>query len=341
VTCTGRIVRTGESSSSRQDRRARDRELAETTRAGAGTAAAIPAAVSRPQSVTIPLRPIARCADAPGARVGPYHLIGQLARGGTASVYLGQHAGTAERVALKILAPAFRHDDEMIGRLLRERDVAHRARHPGLLAIHGADYVHDTPYLIMELLDGESLQALVERDELSCAAAVAIGLQIATAVAALHGAGVIHCDLKPGNIYVLYEPGFAGWPLIKVIDYGVARFEGDPFDAEAIAGTPAFMAPEQWMGRPCFASDVYALGCMLYELVTHRPLFSGTLPELMRKHCEQLPARPTAIDSDLEHLIVRTLAMDPSLRPTMTDLQHELLAISYRQQPAVALHAAG
>jgi serine/threonine protein kinase len=260
-------------------------------------------------------------------------------------VYLGQHVGTGERVALKVLAAGFRREPEMVARLLRERGIADHVRHPGLLAIHGADFARDTPYLVMELLDGESLQSLVEREELSAAGIVAIALQVATAVAALHGAGVVHCDLKPGNVYVLYQPGLAGWPQIKIVDYGVARFEHDPFDTEAIAGTPAFMAPEQWMGYPCFASDVYALGCMLYELVTHRPLFSGTIPELMRKHREQLPVRPSMwvpdIDPDLERLIVRALAKDPVLRPSMDELQTELLAISYRQAPPVALHAAG
>jgi serine/threonine-protein kinase len=291
------------------------------------------------------LRPITCSSEDPVTRLGPYHLIGQLARGGTAGVYLGQHVGTGERVALKVLGPGFRHDAEMVARLLREREIADHAHHPGLLAIHGADFARDTPYLIMELLDGESLQSLVEREELSPAGVVAIGLQVATAVAALHSAGVIHCDLKPANIYVLYQPGFASWPHVKVLDYGVARFEHDQFDTEAIAGTPAFMAPEQWLGYPCFASDVYALGCMLYELATHRPLFSGSIPELMRKHREHLPARPSswvpAIDSDLERLIVSALAKDPVLRPSMAELQSELLAISYRQAPAVALHAAG
>jgi serine/threonine-protein kinase len=293
----------------------------------------------------MPLRPLVACSDDAVTRLGPYHLIGQLARGGTASVYLGQHVQTAQRVALKVLAAGFRHEPEMVARLLREREVASAVRHPGLLAIHGADFARDTPYLIMELLDGESLQALVEREELTAPGIVAIALQVATAVDALHGAGVIHCDLKPANIYVLYERGFAGWPQIKIVDYGVARFEDDPFDTDAIAGTPAFMAPEQWVGYPCPASDVYALGCLMYELVTHRPLFSGSIPELMRRHREQLPARPSTwmpdIDPELERLIVRMLAKDPVLRPSMADLQGELLAISYRQAPAVALHAAG
>lgn len=291
------------------------------------------------------MRPLAACSDEPVSRLGPYHLIAQLARGGTSSVYLGQHVGSGERVALKVLAAGYRNDPEMVARLLREREVADHAQHPGLLTIHGADIARDTPYLIMEMLDGESLQSLVEREELSVAGVVAVGLQVATAVAALHSAGVMHCDLKPGNIYVLYQPGFAGWPHIKVVDYGVARFEHDPFDPEAIAGTPAFMAPEQWLGYPCFASDVYALGCMLYELVTHRPLYSGTIPELMRKHREQLPQRPSvwvpAMDPDLERVIVRALAKDPALRPTMAELQTELLAISYKNAPVEALHAAG
>ena len=262
--------------------------------------------------------------------LGPYELVAPLGRGATAQVFLGQHMTTGERVAIKVLEPSYQQFGDVAQRLLAEHDLASRASHPGLLRTHHAAY-SDTgaPFVVMEYLDGESLHALLDRVELELDTVIMIAAQVAEAIAELHDAGVIHCDLKPANIYVLYEPGLGGYPRIKVVDFGVARLacEG-PLPDNAIAGTPAFMAPEQWHGDPCSRSDVYALGCILYELVTDRPLFSGTLPRLMVQHCEQLPERPSLhcpdIPPELERLIVRALAKDPAMRPSMAELADDL-----------------
>jgi serine/threonine protein kinase len=118
-------------------------------------------------------------------------------------------------------------------------------------------------------------------------------------------------------------------PQVKVIDFGVSRrVDEPPADEASIAGTPAYMSPEQWKGQPQPATDVYALGCVLYELVTGETPFDGSLPQLMLAHLEQRPARPTWLRAhlpiELERVILRALAKDPALRPTMRELADEL-----------------
>jgi serine/threonine-protein kinase len=257
-----------------------------------------------------------------------YAVVAELARGGTSTVYLGQHLATGERVAIKALDAFYVGHSEMVQRLLGEYELAQRARHPGLLQVRCAEQTRQgIPYVVMEYLDGENLGALVERSPPPVAAILAIAAQVAAAVAALHAAGVVHCDLKPDNVFVLYEPG----PRVKVIDYGVARLADSPACENTVVGTPAFMAPEQWRGAPTAKSDVYALGCMLYELVTGAPVFLGALPQMMTAHCERLADRPSlrcpAIDPALERLIVRTLAKDPAMRPAMAELAAALAAL--------------
>ena len=261
-----------------------------------------------------------------------YGVVSELAHGGTSTVYLGQHVATGERVAIKALDAFYVGHSEMVHRLLGEYELAQRVRHPGLLEIRCADQTSNgIPYVVMEYLDGESLGALIARAPLPIAAILAIAAQIASAVGALHAAGVVHCDVKPENVFVLHGPGPGGAPRVKVIDYGVARLADSPLCENTVVGTPAFMAPEQWHGAPTTKSDVYSLGCVLYELVTGEPLFSGALPQLMTAHCERLPQRPSVrcpdLDPELERLIVRMLAKDPVLRPTMVELSAALLTL--------------
>lgn len=293
-----------------------------------GIAAAPTASVSRRRSsATVPLD-IARNATRE-TRLGDYAVIAPIARGGTAGVYLGEHVVTKERVALKVLDPFFASRAEIVDRMLAEHTVSARTRHPGLLDIRLADRSTDhMPYLVMEYLDGENLGALADREYVQLDALIAIGGQVAAAVAAMHAAGTIHCDIKPDNVILLFPdvqtaPG--GWPRIKVIDYGVARLLDDgPFDDATIAGTPAYMSPEQWRGAPTAKSDVYALGCLLYELAIGEPPFHGPLPQLMACHTYQLAVRPSILrgdlPTDLDRLIMRALSKDEAMRPTMADM---------------------
>ena len=179
------------------------------------------------------------------------------------------------------------------------------------------------PYLVMEYLDGQPLAALCEHGALPVGDVLAIGAQVAAALAALHAGGAIHCDVKPDNIVVLRGRG-RGALKVKVVDFGVSRLvEDGPLEGGAIAGTPWCMAPEQWQGAPEAASDVYALGCVLYALVTGHAPFDGSLPELMFAHEAQRPARPAwfaAIPDALERAILWALAKQAADRPTMAEL---------------------
>ncbi len=261
-------------------------------------------------------------------RFGELEVLTPLARGGMSGVYLAAHHETGERVALKVLDPQFAGYPEVIARLFAEHTVAASAEHPGLVEIRDARRTDDgIPYLVMEYLDGETLGAIADRGPIELSTIIAITAQVAAALAALHVAGFVHCDVKHDNVFVLDET-VGGWPRVKVIDFGVSRAVDEPPIADAaIAGTPWCMAPEQWSGAPTAKSDVYALGCLLYDLTTGAPPFDGSLPELMIAHLEQRPARPSwlrPMPMELERIILRALAKDPAARPTMEELALEL-----------------
>ena len=253
-----------------------------------------------------------------------YRLLAHVARGGTSSVYLAE-SSFGDRVAIKVLDPMYASDEAVSAAFLAEADVTNLTTHRNLLSIHRSGRTATgAPYLVMELLDGETLQALVDRADVPLVTVLAIAREIALGVTALHAVGITHCDIKPSNVLMMVEDG--GYSL-KVIDYGIAHRTTDG-TRDTIAGTPSCMAPEQWRGSPSSKSDVYALGCMMFELITHEPLFSGTIPQLAIAHCEQMPVRPSSylpgIDPALERLIVRMLAKDPAMRPTMVDAAVEL-----------------
>jgi serine/threonine protein kinase len=274
------------------------------------------------------------------SRFGELELRQPLARGGMGGVYLAEHSLTGERVALKVLDPQFAGYPEVVSRLRAEYVLSQRAHHPGLVEIRGARTTDDgLPYLVMEYLEGETLADLADRGTVELSTIIAVCAQVASAIAALHASGVIHCDIKHDNVFVLREGNAWGWPRVKVIDFGVSRTVDEaPNPDAAIAGTPWCMAPEQWSGAPTTASDVYALGCLLYDLTTGAPPFDGSLPELMLAHIEQRPARPSwlrAMPMELERLILRALAKEPDARPTMHEMACALSELLDAYTPAL------
>lgn len=276
--------------------------------------------------------PLTRPARRSMSRFDRYEVVAPIARGGMGGVYLAVHEVTGERAALKVLDPQFASQPEVVERLLAELDLASRTDHPGVVHIRGAAWSSDrVPYLVMELLEGETLGAICDRGPIELSSIAAICAQAASALAALHDVGVIHCDIKHDNLVVL-DRHINGWPRVKVIDFGVSRLVDEPLgDDPSVGGTPWCIAPEQWRGKPCPASDVYALGCLLYDLTTGHPPFDGSLPELMVAHLERRPSRPSWVRPmpiALERLILRSLAKNPADRPAMRDVAIELGALA-------------
>ena len=273
-----------------------------------------------------------------GTPLGDYRVLDMIATGGMGGVYLAEDA-RGRRFALKVLDPQFAAHDEIVDRMAAEHEVSRRAPHPGLVQIHACFRPRDEqPYLVMELIDGENLATLLERGTFELGAIAAIGAQLAAALAAMHAAGIAHCDVKPDNVMVVYEDGVAGWPKVKLGDFGVARFFDDPSDEMSIAGTPPYMAPEQWSGEVDARTDIYALGCTLYELITGEPPFNGSLAAIATAHAEQRPVRPgkhrPAVPAALERIVMRMLAKDPALRPRTAEIVRELTEIAYGWPPS-------
>ncbi len=287
---------------------------------------------------------------------GQYQVVASIARGGTSRVMLAVHVATGARVAVKALMPELAAHPGMRTRLHGERALVGCVPHEGVVEMFEAAVADDgTPYLVMEYLEGQPLGALVGDGPMDVPMALTITSQVAAALAALHEAGVVHCDVKHDNVMVLDER-VDGLPRVKLVDFGVSRRvplrlargslsgmkrddgedvadggegdHGEDDDASTeIAGTPWCMAPEQWRGRPVPASDVYSLGCMLFDLLTGAPPFLGSVPELMTAHLECDPPRPAwlaTMPAALERLLLAMLAKTARQRPSMADVAAEL-----------------
>lgn len=223
---------------------------------------------------------------AEGDTLADYVLGRALGRGGSGVVHLAQGRHDGAWVALKILAAgdalsAAEHQ-ELRTRFLREAEVAKRLRHPDIVAIHAAGEAGGFLWIAMELVPGCSLERYVQpRRLLPPAVALGIGVRVARALAHAHAIGVVHRDVKPSNVLVDLAAG-----SVKLMDFGVARLhDASRTRTEVMLGTPAYMAPEQLSGAAADArSDLYALGVLLFELLTgRRPHASASLGELLRQ----------------------------------------------------------
>jgi serine/threonine protein kinase len=269
----------------------------------------------------------------------PFLVKSLLASGGMAKVYRVEDADGVP-LAVKILRSELAVHLDVVARFLAEHEVACRIQHPNIGRVHTAQMIDGVPYLIMELIDGEPLARIAERVQLAPGAVAGIGAQVADALACAHAARILHCDVKPDNVLVLREPGLAGWPRAKLIDFGVARFLGEPGPGEdVVSGTPAYMAPEQWHGEATPLSDIYALGCVLYELVGGRPPFVGSYSEIMAAHLEQQPVHPArlrpGLPRALEELILAMLSKAPRARPaSMAAIAAHLTELAFVMPPS-------
>jgi len=252
-------------------------------------------------------------------RIGPYEVLEEIGRGGMGVVYKARQIELDRIVALKMIRSTY-VEQEQRARFLKEARVAARLQHPNIVQVHEVGEHDGCPFLSMEYIDGGSLEQRMSREPLSDRQAAELIETLATAMHFAHLHGVVHRDLKPANVLLTDD----GMP--KVTDFGLAKrswgADGGSTRSGAILGTPSYMAPEQALGRTREvrpAADIYALGAILYELITGRPPFkAASLLETLEQVRLREPASPTRLrpklPRDLETICNRCLQKEPSSR---------------------------
>jgi serine/threonine protein kinase len=285
---------------------------------------------------------------------GRYRMDGLLGRGGMSEVYHGYDERLDRRVAIKVLrppghVPAAPDSPEAVQildaldrdrkRFLREIRTTAKLEHPGIPAVYDTGTEGSTQlWLVMQLLRGLSLEALLDQTDyeespLSVARAAAIGAQVAAVLADVHGVDIVHRDIKPANVMIV-DGG-----LVKVLDFGIAMLRGagalprlTQFDRTV--GTPAYMSPEQCLGQVVTAaSDIYSLGCLVYEMLTGDVPFHGSSDVLLRTHHLHSPVPSvrsvrTDVPDDVDTLVSSMLAKDAGSRPSARQVYEALLPIT-------------
>ncbi len=258
---------------------------------------------------------------------GRYTLRDQLGRGGMAIVWRAHDSVLGRDVAVKVLAGKHAVDPQSRRRIRDEARAAAALSHPNIAQVH--DYGESeydgvvTPYVVMELIPGGTLHERLGRGPLPAPEAMRIGAEVAAALAAAHADGLVHRDIKPANVMV--TPTGAA----KVVDFGIAAAAATEADSSELFGTPAYLAPERLLGgvvEP--ASDVYALGVLLYRLLSgHSPWTADTTTQMLSAHIyvdpEPLPPQPGVPDY-VTALCNRCLAKDPTMRPSARDVAEVL-----------------
>jgi serine/threonine-protein kinase len=267
---------------------------------------------------------------------GRYRVTAVVGAGGVGAVYEAVHLATGRSLALKTLLPGKARAADAVARFEREARAQSLLDHPNIVEVLALGMLDDgTLYLVMELVRGEPLRALVDRGPLGPRRALVIARQVLEALAYAHARGFVHRDLKPDNVMIarVGDPG-REWEQVKLVDFGLVKVIGDAADevgagkltqTGVVFGTPAYMSPEQALGRPVDGrTDLYALGIVLFEMLVGRPPFpDGDPMTLMRLHISQAPPRladavpgaaATWATPALEALVARALAKRPDDR---------------------------
>jgi serine/threonine-protein kinase len=263
-----------------------------------------------------------------GKRVHNYRVERLLGAGGMATVFVARHLRIERAAALKVLQPELCGDPGMVQRILNEARAASSIGHPNIVEVIDAGLLDDgrTPYMLMELLHGQSLGQRLRDGGMSSAEAVRIAVETADALASAHDKGIIHRDLKPENIFLVRRA--SGPDAVKVLDFGIAELRPDVAGASArtqtgaFMGTPEYMSPEQCRNAAAvdLRSDIYSLGTILYEMVCGRtPFRENTGPgHLVYLHLAVAPVPPRGLAADvpeaLEAIILQCLAKAPEER---------------------------
>ena len=252
-----------------------------------------------------------------------YEIVSRIGTGGMASVYKARHHGLDAYVAIKILHERAFNSSASMKRFQNEAKFACSLSHPNIAKTTAFGIYNDRPYIVLEFIEGQTLAERLKESVLSLQEALPIFRQCCQALQHAHEHGLIHRDIKPSNVILL--PTAEGKPSVKVTDFGIAKYAtADDADQRLtktgeLLGSPMYMCPEQWTGAVVDErSDIYSFGCMMYEVVTGTPAFSGESAfQLMIQHLNQNPIRPSKLKQELQKLdplVLKALAKLPAQR---------------------------
>ncbi|MEV4618119.1 serine/threonine-protein kinase [Asanoa sp. NPDC049573] len=289
-----------------------------------------------PEPVPAPGRPCARVVG------GCYELIEQIGGGAGGSVWRALSQATGEEVAIKLLREELVPQPKAVMRFVQERAILAALRHDNIVPVRELLTVGDSLGLVMDLVAGGSLRdVLRKRGTLTPAEAATLMAAVADGLAHAHHLGVVHRDLKPDNILVGTRDALDHDPQVRLTDFGIARVIDAPAltTTGALLGTPNYLAPEVIHGgRPSPASDVYAFGMVLYELLTGQPPYAGHPPRsVVRRHVETRPRRNPGIPDVLWKIITSCVDKNPTRRPAAAGLGAALRTAAFRLGATPAL----
>src|SRR6202045_3870705 len=267
---------------------------------------------------------------APRTKLGPYEFLSPLGAGGMGEVYRARDTRLGRDVAVKVLPESFARDNDRLRRFEQEARAVAALNHPNILAVFDIGEHLGSPFLVSELLEGESLRSVLDRGPLPQRKTIEYGVQIAQGLAAAHEKGIVHRDLKPENIFVSRDG------RIKILDFGLAKLAPTAGAAEVepdgitrtsshtaageVLGTASYMAPEQVRGQPADPrTDIFAFGAVLYEMLSGRRAFrrdtpAETMTAVLREDPQELAGAAQSVSPGLDRIVRRCLEKDPEQR---------------------------
>jgi hypothetical protein len=268
-------------------------------------------------------------------------LMRQLGAGGMGVVYAAEHELMGKKAAVKLLLPELSANQEIVGRFFNEAKAATRIQHPGIVDVYDFGYhASGHAYIVMEFLQGESLTDLLKKG-LQFGRTIDIAWQLASALGAAHKRGIVHRDVKPDNIFIVPDPATPTGDRVKVLDFGIAKLTSDDnmsmkTRTGTVMGTPVYMSPEQCRGSGEIdhRSDIYAMGCIMYEMACGQPPFvRNGFGELITAHIIEEPAMISSINPSVpgafEAIVMKTLEKDPAARHQhMSEVEADLGSIN-------------
>ena len=290
---------------------------------------------------------------ASGSRLGPYEILSPLGAGGMGEVYRAKDPRLGRDVAVKVLPASFSDEPDRLRRFEQEARAAGILNHPNITAVYDVGDHDGAPYVVSELLEGETLRAALAGGRLSARKAIDYAIQLAQGLAAAHEKGIVHRDLKPENVFVTNDG------RVKILDFGLAKLthaeEGSSSshtnlptaaagtEPGVVLGTMGYMAPEQVRGRPADArADIFAFGAILYEMLSGKRAFHGdsaadTMSAILREDPPDLSVTNQNVSPGLERILRHCLEKNPEQRfQSVRDLAFDLEALSGLSTPATA-----